>query len=1420
MTSNSQLPSVEGDTMGDELFPVNLPNDEAGLSPTSKKILEKCAIPVTPVTLSRNFHITPTLISRPPNSGLDTGGFNFHFAKPKLPTPNFTSRSKTKLVGGIATPSNTPGVSINTSETNHPDKFTDSSSSGTPAHLKEHAANSRKTSPPKYPVAQGTKTLSGPNTEIPCVPKETACLSEHGYRDDDQLETDAPELGSDMADSNHLKTQGDPTRATSNARTSSPASSRSRSGEPNSAPPRSPAKDAKLRPKLMLNSKVVKQPMSPKPGINRTLTKQVTHRKESPFISQPPEEDLFYMLIHRLKKRDEMEAETAAMKERIEEEVFELIRANDNLRCKLRESELICKNQQEQLNARNSLVERWKVKFSKLRSFVTSVGNDFEVLRKEGQLLKSTQNSLFQEKDHIHEALKQMSNSTDQLRTRWSQHRETITGAQQEFNSLEKSLLVATTKVTDADKLISMERNRVATLENYINNYSDQHQKQAAEIEQKQCQTISKIDAIHKNLEGSWNLSQYTSKDEMESGFSSCISLLKSLSQQQTMKPHDLDKVESAIRDLSTRLNSSIEASKAMETAVDLHTNYGKRMSIQLTELETAVSSSTAVVGQLAETRELYGGLQEKLSTAEKNLTEVSADRDRLKSQESALHLHIGDLEIEISSLQKDKIEDTQFKDADMSSELQIQLEATSAALTESTYECKTKESEMHEMKLKLTETIEKLETAENEIADLKSEKFKIQDEAQRTEHRVREELTRANLAAKDQHRAGFEQERHKLKREKILAEKNAQKAAEELASLKCSMQAAEKCKHDLVTKMNQRQAEMDTLKMTASRRDSDISMEINEVKRLHASAITEIQSAQGQLEAVAKEKEELEHQLSELRINLAILQEQEPLQDTIEVLQYEIAEKDINLLSLKEELSKSEENTKRISMLQQEVADKSADIAILRERLDNILTANASMEESLKKKEDELITLNQKMEVSGKIAAETSTLNKDVEQKDNELAELRSRVQEANHLLENAENILRQLGIMGTGESLQDCSGALQSRLKVMEGGPEEKQAKEHTGSGLLIPMRTSSKRQGASRKRTMPSNHAECARPGSSTRERQTTELVYRTHSTREIISPTSKTPSSRRRNVNKRQPTTSGSFIRPFSQFQNDTTPGVHPREQTSPISELTDLNALFPSTPMNAKDLGVNQARTAGAQNHPQDDKPLLLTCDMDTTKERNVLSISNAVNNAMRAYSQPRGAIKPKELPGAMGSEPIPTTNAPNRCEVVNNVGVENKPCSPLRTSAGTLKRKEMPEDEMHAMEKEAGREKPPEKLPRKGILKDTAKLVSCTVESAAQTPPHEKNGENSIVASSKITFRRPSRKSKYFNPAMSPAASITARGGRCGSTANISSTPAGRTRERPRRRQRGKDTPILPRNEILIPTGDQYHNRFSQNTPV
>ncbi|EEH38319.2 hypothetical protein PAAG_01240 [Paracoccidioides lutzii Pb01] len=1405
MASNLQIPPAENHIIGNEGFPLNAFNDEAALSPMSKKILEKFAIPLAPLTLNKDkdFRIAPTLISRPPDSGFDTSGLNFHFAKPKLPTPNFTSHSKAQRGASIPSPLTTPRVSLNcpTEISQTRAQVMDSDLSYAPACLKERPGGSSSSSSSstsyssKLHDVQGTAELSlGPNSGILCISENSVCLSESGNRDEDsQLDMGAGEEDCDLTASRnvHKETRDEPTKkGTSHPVISSPSTSKSRSREPNSRSPHPLPNDTRPRSKQMSSSKVAKRSLSPADGRSSAPTKPVTLRKEPSYTSQPSEEDLFYMLIRKLKKRDEAEAATSAIKERMEIVIDELTQENDNLRCKLRDVGLICKNQKEQINARNSLVERWKEKFSRLRGFVTSVGNDFEILRKEGQLLKSAQDSLVQEKEHINETLKLMHDNTDQLKIRWDQHRATISGVQHECSSLEKSLSTAAGKCADAEKLISLERSRAAMLENYVRNYANRNQKLAAEIQQQQSQTITKIDEIYRHLEGSWNVSQSSMKKEIESGFISCLSLLKSLTQQESVKRQDLESVDNAIRDLCTQLSSSVEVShKSLETASDLHTNWVQRILTQLTELETAITSSAATFGQLVEARELNGSLQEKLKTVEKDLARVSADCERLISQEETLQRHIRDLEIEIASLQKDEGGNTQLKDVDMSSELQIQLEATSAALMEVTDEIKTKETEMQEMELKLAETVRKLEGAVGEIADLKNEKFKIQEEAQRTEQRVRKELTRANLAAKDQHIAFFEQERHKLRREKVLADKKTLKTAEELAITKRTL-------------MNLQQVEIDNLKLASSKEDSDIAIEAEKSKESFASATKELQSAYDQLEGVSKENEKLKHELSELRVKLATQQEQENMQEALEVLQYEIAEKDLSLLSLKGELSKSEENIKKVSSLQQEVLDKYADITILRERLNSVTSTNAVIANSLEKKNEELAALEQRMETFGKADAEISILKREIEQKDSEVLQLRSQIQEADSLFANAENILRQLGVIGVEESLRDCSDVLQTQLRLITGGTEGGQQLGPTASHLIMPMRTSSKRQGTTRKPTMSSTYAQCAGPGSSTRESKTIDLVYRTRSIRENISSPFRTP-SKQEGGSKRQQTTSRSDIKPFSRLQNDLTLDVFPREQSSPMSEFTDLNALFPSTPINVKDVSTRESYTALSQ--------LILTADNTFPSSRgrtnphgsSVPSISNAVNDVIVASRFGREA---KDASEGIVSQGAQSGYSANEAGKRDSFRIDNQTRTQPETAIGAQKRKEMADGgESQVRDNAADCQNPPEKLPRKGILKETVKLSSFTKLNDIKTPPHERDlGGKPIRPSSTITFRRPSRKSKYFNPTMSPTASITAKVGKCGSTANKPNTPAGRARERPRRR----------------PRGELYNNRFSQKTPA
>ncbi|ODH13149.1 hypothetical protein ACO22_07553 [Paracoccidioides brasiliensis] len=1413
MASNLQVPPAENHIIGNDRFPLNSSNDEAALSPMSKKILEKFAIPLAPLTLNKDFHIAPTMISRPPDSGFDTSGLNFHFAKPKLPTSNFTSHSKAQHGASIPSPSTTPRVNLNCpTEISHTRaQVMDSDLSYAPACLKEHTGSSSSSSTSyssKSHDVQGTADLSlGPNSGILCVSEKSSCLSERGIRDEDsQLDMGAVEEDCDLPAlrNGNKETQDEPTKkGPSHLGISSPSTSKSRSREPNSRSPHPLPKDTRPRSKLMSSSKVAKQSLSPAAGRINAPTKLVALQKEPSYTSQTSEEDLFYMLIRKLKKRDEAEAATTAIKERMEIVIDELTQENDNLRCKLRDVGLICKNQKEQINARNSLVERWKEKFSKLRGFVTSVGNDFEILRKEGQLLKSSQDSLVQEKEHINETLKLMHDNTDQLKIRWDQHRATISGVQHECSSLEKSLSTETARCADAEKLISLERSRAAMLENYIKNYANRNQKLSAEIQQQQSQTITKIDEIYRHLEGSWNVSQSSMKNEIESGFSSCLSLLKSLTQQESVKRQDLESVDNAIRDLCTQLSSSVDVShKRLETASDLHTNWVQRILTQLTELETAISSSAATFGQLVEARELNGSLQEKLKAVEKDLARVSVDCERLISQEETLQRHIRDLENEIASLRKDEGgKNTQLKDVDMSSELQIQLEATSAALMEVTDGIKTKETEKQEMELKLAETVRKLEGAVGEIADLKNEKFKIQEEAQRTEQRVRKELTRANLAAKDQHKAFFEQERHKLRREKVLADKKALKTVEELAKTKRTLHDAEKCKEKIIEKMNLQQVEIDNLKLASSKVDSDIAREAEKSKESFSSATKELQSAYDQLDGVSKENEELKHEISELRIKLATQQEQENMQEALEVLQYEISEKDLSLLSLKEELSKSEENSKKVSSLQQEVLDKYADIVILRERLNNETSANAVITNSLEKKNEKLAALEQRMETSGKADAEISILRREVEQKDSEVSQLRYQIQEADSLFAKAENILRQLGVIGVEESLRDCSDVLQTQLRLITGGTEGGQQLGPTASQLIIPMRTSSKRQSTTRKPTMSSTYAECTGPGSATRESKTIELVYRTRSVRENISSPFRTP-SRQEGGSKRQPTTSRSDIKPFSRLQNDLTLDVSPREQTSPMSEFTDLNALFPSTPINVKDISTRESHAALSQEILTADNSLSSCRGRTNPHGLSVPSISNAVSDVILASRLGKEAKDARE---GMVSQGAQSAYSANEAGKRDSFRIDNQTRTQPKTAIGAQKRKEMADGESQIMDNAADCQNPPEKLPRKGILKETVKLSSSTKLNDIKTPPHEGElGRKPIRPSSTITFRRPSRKSKYFNPTMSPTASITAKVGKCGSTANKSNTPAGGARERPRRR----------------PRGELYNNRFSQKTPA
>lgn len=221
-----------------------------------------------------------------------------------------------------------------------------------------------------------------------------------------------------------------------------------------------------------------------------------------------------------------------------------------------------------------------------------------------------------------------------------------------------------------------------------------------------------------------------------------------------------------------------------LKQAFDNQNNLKADIISQLDGLRIDICSASNTAKQLAEIREQNGRLQQKIEGAESALSQSNTERDSLRTTETDLREKMRSLEEELSILQRE-MQAQSHQYANSTSELQLQLEANSSALEEAIEKEKTREAEIQSLISDLEQTKSNLEDSEIFVATLQEEKTKIEKDAREAEKKIREELARASLRSKDHSRALFEQEQHKLMREKRLAEQDAQKIKEQLETAK-----------------------------------------------------------------------------------------------------------------------------------------------------------------------------------------------------------------------------------------------------------------------------------------------------------------------------------------------------------------------------------------------------------------------------------------------------------------------------------------------------------------------------------------------------------------------------------------------------------------------------------------------------------
>lgn len=262
---------------------------------------------------------------------------------------------------------------------------------------------------------------------------------------------------------------------------------------------------------------------------------------------QPSEEELFYLIIHRLRQREENEAAAAAINEQLKTEIVGLNEENQSLRAQLEESDIRHRKQESEISSHRGQVEYWRTKLTKLKRFLNGLGKDYENLRSEARNLKSTQISLSEEKGELIRCIQDMKANVDQVASKISKHPGQLTEMSKTIQSLVESLRSAEKKAEAHRKRLLEEQEQVSTLQGYIQNSSKKQDKKLNLIRNTQSEVLSKLSLAIDHVNKQWQSSHTNLRSVLGPAVNESLQLIKALHDKELVEKTDLGRIKETI---------------------------------------------------------------------------------------------------------------------------------------------------------------------------------------------------------------------------------------------------------------------------------------------------------------------------------------------------------------------------------------------------------------------------------------------------------------------------------------------------------------------------------------------------------------------------------------------------------------------------------------------------------------------------------------------------------------------------------------------------------------------------------------------------------------------------------------------------------------------------------------------------------
>lgn len=269
--------------------------------------------------------------------------------------------------------------------------------------------------------------------------------------------------------------------------------------------------------------------------------------------SQLTEDDLFQLLVGRIRQREEDSVAAANLHKQLETTVARLTEENKILKEEL--TVYGTQLQKKTLESRKyrSHIDNWKAKLGKFKGFLNIMGTDYQTLRGESIHLKATRNALDKEGKELRGSIDDIKAQISKVTSAFGERRSHLIEFESIINAIRNDLQHSEEKNILVQNQLREERKRVATLESYIQSHSHTQEKQLGFIRADQLGVDKKIDSALETMAKLWESSQTAIRSILSPTMNQCLLAVNALSERESVDKLEIEKFTQILQGFISR---------------------------------------------------------------------------------------------------------------------------------------------------------------------------------------------------------------------------------------------------------------------------------------------------------------------------------------------------------------------------------------------------------------------------------------------------------------------------------------------------------------------------------------------------------------------------------------------------------------------------------------------------------------------------------------------------------------------------------------------------------------------------------------------------------------------------------------------------------------------------------------------------